>query len=346
MRKRTKSSQTAPTTGTREVVFSSGDPQFQLQGTLTLPEGSGPFPAAVLVTGSGAHNRDEELFGKRPFREIAEWFRTVGIAVLRYDDRHYKRPSREGAQYTSEDFTRDALGALDYLRSCPEVDPDMAGIIGHSEGGIIAARAAALTAGEDTSRDAVSFVISLAGSGVTGAEIIADQTRSLYSQDARSIEFMQRWLKAMVPEPDAGRRSRLYMQLFHEVYGWRYPLKWLTARVSLPVLVGPWYYHFCCTDPAGFWRQVACPVLILLGEHDVQVRPELNQTALEAALQAAPTTDFTVRIVPKANHLFQLVTHQVTTVRELRKQYAHGDTAIDPQVLTIMADWIKEHQGE
>ena len=328
-------SQAPPPYIAKEVSFLSKSGNMELNGTLTIPEGPGPFPGVVLITGSGAHNRDEKIFRHRPFWEVADLFTRSGIAVLRYDDRHYKRPTREGLQHTADDFAQDGLGALAYLQQQPGIDSRQIGMLGHSEGGLVAAMAA-------SAEPQVAFVISIAGPGIRGAEIVADQAQT-FATRVQDAELTQRWLSLMVEEPDAQRRAQLYRKLHREEYGRLRLFKNLIMRLSLPTLSSPWYYRLCCSDPVKYWQQVSCPVLALFGEHDTQVCAEKNSAAITNALQKSPCQDYTVQIIPEANHLFQIVPDgKVSSTRALQKQYASTNSAFPPQVLKPIAEWIQE----
>jgi len=148
-----------------EIVFPNTEAGFDLAGTLTIPKGDGPFPAVVLISGSGPQDRDEQLAGHRPFLVLADHLARAGIAVLRYDDRGYGESGGD-LEGTSADLATDAAAAVDYLAAKPETGS--IGLLGHSEGGIIAPMVAATD-------PAVTFVIMLAGPGETGAEVLLQQ---------------------------------------------------------------------------------------------------------------------------------------------------------------------------
>lgn len=165
-----------------EVVFQDGD--IKLAGTLTVPQGAGPYPAVVMITGSGAQNRDEELLGFKPFKTIADHFTRNGIAVLRYDDRGVGGSTGNTLESTTADFATDALAAIHFLQALPEINPEQIGLCGHSEGGVVAPLAAS------QSKD-VAFIILIAGTGVTGERILTAQLELVMRADSASEDDIQ-----------------------------------------------------------------------------------------------------------------------------------------------------------
>jgi pimeloyl-ACP methyl ester carboxylesterase len=326
-----------------EVTFENGD--IVLAGTLSFPEGPGPHPAVVLISGSGAQNRDEEIFGFQPFRLIAEHLTREGIAVLRYDDRGVGGSGGSVADATSEDFARDVQAAMELLRSRPEVDPAAIGLLGHSEGAIVAPLVAA------RSRD-VAFLVLLAGPAVSGEEILLRQSELIGRANRSSPEAIeaqqahQRQLFGLLRR-NAGRDeleaalARMIResveampperrQSIHDVDAF------VAARV-LPQLVATtstWFRHFLDHDPRRALRQTRAPVLALFGELDLQVPPTQNSEPLARALAEAGNTDVTIDVVVGANHLFQAATTgSPTEYMTLQKEFVPG-------VLDRISAWI------
>jgi len=128
----------------KEVKFTNSADGMVLKGTLTIPDDKKQYPAVILVTGSGAQNRDEEILGHKPFLVIADHLTKAGIAVLRYDDRHFKMPIKKGWSYTTKDFANDAKAAVDFLEQQENIDSSFIGIAGHSEGGVVAPMVASM----------------------------------------------------------------------------------------------------------------------------------------------------------------------------------------------------------
>ena len=331
-----------------KVTFNNGD--ITLAGTLTLPEGDGPFPALILISGSGQQNRDEELSivpGYKPFREIADTLTRQGIAVLRYDDRGIGESGGDPSQATSADFADDAEAAFTYLQGRPEIDGKQIGMLGHSEGGIIEAIIGARNPN-------VAFLISMAGTAVNGYDTVikqverltlasglgadaataaADQQRSLMdlvvAQDWDGLEAaMTEMASAQIAALPDDQKAALgdvdtYVQQ--------------TVAAQLAGMQSPWYQFFLNHDPGEDWAEITVPVLGLYGGNDAQVDAEQNTTALQAALEKAGNQDFTITVIPTANHLFQDAT--TGSVQE----YAQLEPHLMPEFLSTVSDWLLVH---
>ncbi len=302
----------------REEEVTFGHDGVNLAGTLTLPEGEGPFPAVILLSGSGQQNRDEEIGivpGYKPFRLLADHLTRNRIAVLRYDDRGVGGSTGDLTNATSADFADDAEAALDYLLSRPEIDPAQVGLLGHSEGGMIAAMLAA--------RDPrVAFVVAMAGTAVSGYDTLIKQVERLAlasgmsAQDAAAEASVQRAVLDLAVAQDwPALEAKISAIITEQVkmlpeerkaaMGDLQALVQQQVAAQLQTFQSPWYQHFLTHDPAEDWAQVTVPVLALFGAKDAQVDAEQNRTALEAALRRAGNDDVTVVVLPTANHLFQ-----------------------------------------
>jgi pimeloyl-ACP methyl ester carboxylesterase len=325
-----------------EVAYTNGS--IRLAGTLTRPPGEGPFPAVLLISGSGPQNRDEEVFGHKPFLVLSDHLTRAGLAVLRYDDRGVGGSTGDLRTSTSEDFAGDALAGVDFLREQPEIDARRIGLIGHSEGAIVAPLVASRT--ED-----VAFVVMLAGPGVPGDEVLARQMELLLraggvsEEKVKSVLGEQRRLLDLVLE-NAGEEKLLE------------PYRRLTeiqlasgsadvdpdelnemALQGVKQVTSPWFRHFLAYDPRPALRQIKTPVLALNGELDLQVDPEQNLSEIRKALEAGGNPDFTVKELPGLNHLLQKTeTGSVT-------EYALIEETVDPSALQTISDWILERFG-
>ncbi|MGH9388683.1 MAG: alpha/beta hydrolase, partial [Vicinamibacteria bacterium] len=263
-----------------EVKFKNGD--VTIAGTLTLPPSGGPQPAVVMITGSGAQNRDEELFGFKPFRLIADHLARSGIAVLRTDDRGVGGSTGASDHVTTEDFVGDTLAAVTFLKSRPEIDPKRIGLCGHSEGGIVAPMAAS------RAKD-VAFIVLMSGSSVTGEKILLAQAELIgrasgaTEADVRKEADLQKrlfkatrsgegWdeLKVEIRKEVIARLEKLPPE---KRKGIAAPAQYADSYVDgqMRAAKSPWLKFFLDYDPASALEKVQCPVLALFGEKDLQV---------------------------------------------------------------------------
>lgn len=320
-----------------EVTFENRTAGIHLAGTLTRPKSGGPFTAVVLISGSGAQDRDETVFSHKPFLVLADHLTRRGLAVLRFDDRGVGRSQGDFKSATTQDFCSDVLAAVDYLKSCKEIDPRRIGLLGHSEGGLVAPMAA-------STDKSIAFVILLAGPGVTGEKIVLAQQAALARQagmDEKTIadkEALQQSLFDVIKREAnnelAGReiRERIIKGLTEEQKK-EAPEAALQAQIQ--ALVSPWYRWFLTYDPIPALTKLRCPVLALNGEKDLQVPAKQNLPEIEKALRLGGNQKYTVRTMSGLNHLFQ--TCQTGAVSE----YSAIEETMSPQVLTLIADWIQ-----
>ncbi len=317
-----------------EVVFHDGD--VRLAGTLTTPAGTGPFPALVMITGSGPQNRDEELFGFKPFRIIADYLTRRGIAVLRYDDRGVGGSSGNLEKSTTADFADDVAAAVELLKQRKEVESRLIGLCGHSEGGIVAPLVAS------RSKD-VAFIILLAGPAIPGHAIITYQIEQLARAGGATDEEVQRALQMedhifaavrtgegwdAVRQELRGEAAKSLQRLTpDERAAIQDTAAFINARIE-PQIAGaesPWFKYFIDYDPAPALRSVRCPVLAIFGELDKQVPPALNEKPMREALASAGNPQDTVVVMPKANHLFlSASTGSPTEYATLTKEFVPG----------------------
>lgn len=325
----------------REVTFLNSRQDISLAGTLTIPEGKGPFPAAVLVTGSGSQNRNEELLGHKPFLVLADHLARNGIAVLRYDDRGIGGSKGDPATATTADLATDALAAFGFLGSVPEVNIKKSGIIGHSEGGIIVAMAAA-------ENRRIGWIISLAGTGVSGFEIIQRQLSDLNlasgmsaNENELAVSENEKILKVLIEEKDNqkahGKMYQVYSEILRDKNTSEAEKEKLLQSFSAttPQAALTWMRYFISTDPAVFWKKVRCPVLAINGMKDLQVAHEINLPAIEKAVRAGGNKKIVTMALPGLNHLFQ---HSTTG---LPSEYGNIEETFSSEALKIISDWIK-----
>jgi len=305
-----------------------------LAGTLTLPPGQGPFPAVVLIAGSGPHGRDELIFGHRPFLVLADYLTRHGIAVLRYDKRGIGESTVDYATATSVDFASDADAAGHWLAAQPGIDPRRIGLIGHSEGGLIAPMVAA--------RDpSVAFLVLMAGPGVDGARVLAEQGRLISkamgakaADIARSSALRETAIAIVRDESNPATRAAK-LKAAVSAYGAAHHLSKVDLQrleAQYAPIDSDWFRVFFTYDPAPALRTLRIPVLALIGEKDLQVPPDQNIPALRAALADDPRA--TVEELPGLNHLFQ------TAVTGGVGEYGEIEETLAPQVLARITDWI------
>ncbi len=327
-----------------EVTYKNSIQNVQLAATLTLPKGKGPFPAVVLITGSGPQDRDESLMGHRPFLVLADYLTRRGIAVLRADDRGVGQSKGAFGTANTYDFSTDAEAGVGYLQTRKEINPKQIGLIGHSEGGLIAPMLAARS-------KEIAFIVMMAGTGVNGAEILYKQGELISKagggtdKDASTtIDFQKKIFNIIMSDPDtksaelkvrallAGAYDKLSEEAKKSV-GTQKAFE--DAQVN--VVLSPWFRYFLSLDPAVYLRKVKCPVLAINGEKDLQVYPPQNIPAIDAALKAGGNKDYKTKILPGLNHLFQ------TCKTGAPSEYGEIEETISPKALETMGDWITAH---
>ena len=300
-----------------------------LVGTLTIPEGEGPFPAMVLVSGSGQQDRDEELMNHRPFWVIADYCALHGIAVLRYDDRGLGGSTGEVENATSMDFSYDAEAAFDYLLSRKEINATKVGILGHSEGGIINFMVAAR-------RPEVAFLVSLAGPSVNGIEVLKAQGEALYRAQGLPEEAItmtsavNNQLYGIIEKSESREEAdSLLRQL---VRGWGYNEE-LTEQ-TVGQMASPWMYYFMKYDPTEAIVKTSCPALLLNGSKDLQVIASQNLPGYEKIIAEHGKTNMTLRELPNLNHLIQHCETGSPT------EYFEIEETISPEVLEMIVGFV------
>ena len=314
-----------------EVAFVNEKEGNKLVGTLTIPYGEGPFPAMVLVSGSGQQDRDEELMNHRPFWVIADYCALHGIAVLRYDDRGIGGSEGEVNNATSMDFSYDAEAAFDYLRNRKEINASKVGILGHSEGGIINFMVSAR-------RPEVAFLVSLAGPAVNGIEVLKEQQAALLRASGMPEEMVQFSGNANAQMFDiieaSTSREEADSLLRQLVKGWGYNEE-LTEQ-TVGQMASAWMYYFLRYDPTEAIVKTNCLALLLNGSKDLQVIASQNFPAYEKIIAEHGKTNLTLRELPDLNHLFQ---HCETGSPN---EYYEIEETISPEVLEMIVGFVKE----
>jgi len=323
-----------------EVTFTNAGAGINLAGTLTLPQKEGAFPAVVLITGSGAQNRNEELMGHKPFLVIADFLTRNGIAVLRFDDRGTASSQGNFKTATSNDFATDVEAAVDYLLTRKEINNKKIGLIGHSEGGIIAPMVA-------NSSKSVAFIVLLAGTGIPGDQLLLLQQELIGKASGMSEEKYQVGRKLSIAIFEIVKKSNSDEQLKADLTKFvKAELKNIPDRpqnlsdddfvqAQVNEVINPWMLNFIKYNPAVALEKVKCPVLALNGEKDLQVPPKENLGAIKEALAKGGNKKVTTVELPGLNHLFQ----ECKTGSP--SEYATIDQTFSPVALDEILKWIK-----
>ena len=323
----------------REVEFTNESAGIRLAGTLTMPKGKGPFPAVILVSGSGPQDRNEEIFGHKPFWVIADYFAKNGIAVLRYDDRGVGASKGKFSEATSLDFVGDAKAAFDFLRQQKGIDPAKTGVVGHSEGGMIAPMLAA----EDNN---VAFMVLLAGPGIPINQLMLIQTRLVGETMGKNKEALdsevamnEKVYDILLHQPDDQKAKQELDDLIQKENAGKAEADKMSEKDMMAMfkqVFSPWFRYFIMYDPGVVLEKVQCPVLALNGGKDVQVTASENLSGIRAAAERSGNEHVETRELEKLNHLFQ--TAETGAVSE----YARLEETFSPEVLVLMADWIRK----
>lgn len=324
------------------VVFKNSKANVSLSGTLTLPEKDGIFPVVILITGSGPQNRDEELLGHKPFLIISDYLTKNKIAVLRYDDRGVGQSTGDFKTATSADFATDVESAIAYLKTRKEIKKNKIGLIGHSEGGLIAPIVAS------KSKD-VSFIVLLAGTGIQGdtllllqQELIAKANGVLETDIKESVQTNRKLFEIVVNSNDNSKlkadltdklNELLKNEPNTEIPNGMKKEEFVSMQVNQ--ISSPWMVYFMKYNPVTTLKQVTCPVLAINGEKDLQVPSKENLSAIKNALTKGGNLNVTTKEFPNLNHLFQ----ECKTGSP--NEYATIEQTFSPIVLAEITKWIK-----
>ena len=324
-----------------EVTFINSKAGITLAGTLTLPSKEGKFPVVVLITGSGPQNRDEELLGHKPFLVLSDYLTKNGIAVLRYDDRGIAESKGDFRTSTTADFADDASAALAYLQTRKEINPKKIGLMGHSEGGVIAPMVA-------STNKAVAFIVLLAGTGIPGDTLLLMQKALIERAEGATETEVEAGQTANKGAFEIVRNAKSIEQLKTDLtlYYQQIEDKKPTTedekatfdqekQAIVDQLTNPWMQYFIKYDPATALEKVKCPVLAINGAKDLQVPPKENLTAIKTALAKANNKTVTTKVFPNLNHLFQ----ECTTGSP--SEYADIQQTFSPTAMTMVTEWIQ-----
>lgn len=314
----------------QDVVFDNPfAPGIRLGCTLTTPPGA-PAPVAILVSGSGPHDRNAEILGHQTFGVLADHLARNGIAALRCDDRDFGKPPEYTLAQTIGAFASDARAAMAFLRTRPDIDPKRIGFIGHSLGGVVAP----VVASEETD---TAFVVLLAGLGVTGAEAALDQRVGLAQPDATPAEIAE--IRALWPDvigklaraTDATEAQALVRNALAQTPKAR-PVIYPSVGMAVEAMSSAYARSMSAYDPAPYFAKIGAPVLALYGALDVQVPARQNLAGLRSITAGK---DVTITELPGLNHAFQ---HARTGAMD---EYATLEETFAPEALAMISDWIR-----
>ncbi len=329
-----------------EINFNSSE-EVNLSGSLSFPEGKGPFPAIVLVAGSGHQDRNSEVFGFKLFEAMADYFNKEGYAVLRYDERGVgKSLGPTPAMSTTHDLAMDAAKAVDFLLNQEDIDHSKIGLLGHSEGGVIVPKVA-------VENSKVSFLVLLAGYGVPGYQVTELQQRKALEEANMPKEYIDvavginnKIVEKSQEESVTDSMLNAYVlsqirasiDLLPDVQKNAIPDKEAYARMATSQAIAqlslPWMKYYFNYDPGPTLCKVKCPVLLLFGELDTQVTVAQNQQVMLRNLKKGGNSQVTTKVFDKANHLFQAsITGSISEYAILKKEFV-------PELLPAIISWL------
>ena len=323
-----------------EVSFVNSIDSISLSGTLTLPSREGKHPVVVMITGSGPQNRDEELLGHKPFLVIADHLTKKGIGVLRFDDRGTAKSTGDFKSATSKDFANDVLSAVTYLKTRNDIEYNNIGLVGHSEGGLIAPMVAA------ESKD-IAFIVLLAGPGISGYDILLLQSELISRVNGTDESKLQTELAVLKGGLDIIVEGNYLDEIKSDLRDyWQHELNnhpeflpegmkvdnYISSTVDQ--LATPWFQYFMKYDPTSSLVKVSCPVLAINGEKDLQVPSKVNLNAIKKSLEQGGNNDFITKELPNLNHLFQ----ECSTGSP--NEYAEIEQTFSPIALLEISNWI------
>lgn len=331
-----------------DVVFKNDQDGITLAGTLTTPRSEGTFPAVLLLSGSGAQDRDESVFGHRPFLILADYLTRKGIAVLRADDRGVGGSTGDFSEATAVDFAADAMAGIRYLKSRKEINHRLIGLVGHSEGGMIAPIVA-------TQSPDIAFIVLIASPGLPIEKMEYVTESSILKADGASDAFIakrrsmrERLISVIKRETDCtavlDKFKPIITRSFQQWNEEERKISGLSEEIldtyihdQAQRMHSPWYRYYLTYDPGEVLKKVACPVLAINGEKDVQVPAQVNLHAIKRALKNGGNNNYRIEVLPDLNHLLQ------TAETGCISEYGRIEETMSPKALKIIADWILEN---
>lgn len=330
-----------------EVSFNVKGVNYDFKGTLTLPSKDKTYPCVILVTGSGLENRDEEVFGHKPFKVLADYLTRHGIAVFRYDDRGWKSDSKDSTiiNATTLDYAIDAQAAIDLISKHPNIDNKNIGMLGHSEGGAIVSICAS------KNKD-LKYIILFAGPGMKGIDVLLQQNKAYFEKanaPQHAIDFQLSTIKEIYRLIEKNQDNEIIEKKMNKWFdkelkkldeSQRKEIQFSNQDVRkqfVKSLTSNWMRTFLMLDPAYYLKQVHQPVLAMNGTKDIQVLYHYNLPAIEKALKKAKNNNYKIYTAVGMNHLFQ----ESTT--GMIDEYSKIEQTISPIILSQIRDFIKDY---
>jgi fermentation-respiration switch protein FrsA (DUF1100 family) len=325
-----------------DITFENKKAGINLAGTLTLPNKEGVFPVVILISGSGPQNRNEELLGHKPFLVLSDFLTKNGIAVLRYDDRGIAMSKGDFKTATSADFATDVESAIAYLKTRKEINKNKIGLIGHSEGGLIAPMVAS------KSKD-VAFIVLLAGTGIQGDSLLLlqkkliEEASGISKEDIQKGQLLNRNVFDIVNKSTSLEQLNsdltiYFKQLLKDNPNTQKPAEMSDddfVKLQVKQIASPWMQYVIKYNPAPALEKVKCPVLAVNGEKDLQVPPKENLEAINKALAKGGNKSVTTKELPNLNHLFQ----ECKTGSP--DEYSTIEQTFSPIALTEILKWLQ-----
>ena len=325
-----------------EVSFRNSKANIVLSGTLTLPKDKKAGKIVILISGSGPQNRDEEVFNQRPFLVWSDWLTKQGIGVLRYDDRGVGKSTGQFSEATSLDFADDVESAIDYLRSREDLKNISIGLIGHSEGGMIAPIVASRNSNVD-------FIVMLAGPGIPIDQLLVRQVEDIMILESvpeniihltvgtfkKSLSYLKDNSFQNKEQVAEGLREILKAEYAKYPEGTEEKSKpEIKIEMEVKQLANNWFRYFVSYIPSEYLKSVSCPVLALNGTLDCQVNYKSNLAAIQEALENADNKSVVIEPMEGLNHILQRA--ETGAVSE----YGKIDETINPAALLKVSSWI------
>jgi len=323
-----------------QVTFDNTEAGIKLSGTFTRPNEKGKYPVVVLISGSGRHDRDGSAESHRPFLVISDYLSRNGIAVLRYDDRGFRKSTGDFSKATTADFAKDVLSAVSYLKSRSDIDVKHIGLIGHSEGGIIAPMVANQTSD-------ISYIVTLAATGIPGSEVAVMQSKSLrpfpVSDEVSFEQNVRESIKIASSNDDISKKRKAltahnnsYLAPILKSLGASEENISAFIEKETESVLKPWNLYFFNYNPSDEFEKLKIPMLSLNGSMDKQVDATINQNAISKALIKGGNKKYKIKELENLNHLFQeCKTGNIDEYKELEQTIA-------PIALKEISNWIHE----